>query len=443
MYGIWSIKSKSKNTTLLRNTPTTPRACNTCRTKKIKCSGQLSGCARCEDLSLKCVYTVQKEHTRRRRGQSISHSSALQQAAQSSKSDQLPRHPEVLSPPTSLGDTAFKEDAAPSDSINTTEIPSPALDNAEARPASFNDDDARATEVFPAIESSDTYPDTDKKDMNETPLPRNSCDFTSTSQLELSNPPLDFDEFFLLSPAASELDFPTPCSNTTAAPAYDYRSLIETGLFSPPAEYEQALYQPPALDSCFPPIAGELGIENLKNLKNAADPKACACLKTAILLINELESRTAFSEILEPRDLGSALVEHKEAVRHGESLVQCGACSDLSENRIMQGLLVDRLVLFCEKIVMAYLTAVNCQPPSWQKGVFLGDFKVDTGMEWDLLFGSLVALQLQSLASLIERIKGTEGSSLGRKLTNSKTKIQHLRQLLALRLPSGILSDVN
>ncbi|RYC55566.1 hypothetical protein CHU98_g10635, partial [Xylaria longipes] len=385
---------------------------------QIKCSGQLSGCARCEDLALKCKYSVQKEHTRgRRMVRSISHSGPKQMAmAQQSSGEQSPRGIQVQSPSTPLSDTSQEETILPGN-ISTGGISSPGLNGVENSSVSFNNDGSEVMEVHHTIKSSDAYCYRDNVHLENGKVfsPINGYCFTPASQISLSNQSVDFDELFLLSPAISELEFTTQGSDIS--PACGRSSLthgshdsqaewhLESGLFARAEGVEQTSYHPPVLVTQFSTQTTQVGIKTSENTTQ----KDCTCLKSVIFLINELESRTAPGKTLDTHNLGSCLDEHKKAVRQGEAFIQCEACSTLSENMIMQGLLVDRLLVFCEKIVVAYLTAVNHRLSFGQKDLFFGDFKIDDDTEWDLLFGGLIAVQLQSLTLLVERIRGAEG----------------------------------
>ncbi|KAI1132464.1 hypothetical protein F5Y10DRAFT_261174 [Nemania abortiva] len=348
------------------------------------------------------------------------------------------------SPSSSLGHLSKEEIILPG-SISINGAPFSGLDS--DRPSvSFSDHGSRVTNLDHTAEVSDNYSyrgGTYFED--EAHLRGDDCCFIPTSQLDSSLQSVELHSF-PLSPPISEPKISTQGSNT--APTRDYSSLTqgleghqpewwpESGSFLSKEESEQASNLPSVLNTLFPIQVTQRGTETSKEPGH----KNCTCLKSVIFLINELESWTGSSKTLNAHDLCSSLAEHKRAVRKGEALIQCGECSTLSENMIMLGLLVDRLLVLCEKIVVSYLTTVNGQLSLEHKDLCFGEFEVDTDMEWVLLFGGLVALQIKSLTLLIEGISRVEGS-LRSKLETSKLKIQHLRQLLGLRLPSGVMND--
>ncbi|KAI0191323.1 hypothetical protein F4808DRAFT_476352 [Astrocystis sublimbata] len=187
-----------------------------------------------------------------------------------------------------------------------------------------------------------------------------------------------------------------------------------------------------------------IGVPNMSNsdLPNSfgskdMNQKDCPCLDTVLILTKNLEPEINPNKVLAKHELGAALDRHKRAVRHGESLVRCRTCSKLPRSRSVLELLVDRLLLFCEKIIVSYLTGDACQG---ERNSVLEGFNIDANMEVDLLLGSLTALQLQSLMSFFEQVKGVEGL-VGPEVDASESRMQTMRQLLELRWPNRVLKD--
>ncbi|KAI0099748.1 hypothetical protein GGR51DRAFT_564789 [Nemania sp. FL0031] len=361
-------------------------------------------------------------------------------------SEQCPQGSQTHSSLASLSDPS-KEEAILPESISTNEVPFPSLSNAQSSVTSFNDLGSGVTNVHhtPGVSNNVSYRGNTYFE-DETQLLDDICSMVPTSQPDCSIPYVGLHDSFLLSPPISEpkiltqgSNTPQTCDYSTPAQGLDGnqpKCWSETSDFSSMEGVEQILNQPPFLNTHSPIQVAQIGIETSKE----ADHKNCTCLKSVIFLINELEPWTGSSKTLNALELCSSLAEHKRAVRKGEGLVQCEECSTLPENMIMLGLLVDRLLVFCEKIILSYITTINGQLSLKHKDLFFGEFEVDTDTEWALLLGGLIALQIKSLALLIE---GTSrvGGSLGSKLETSKLKIQHLRQLLGLRLPSGVMND--
>lgn len=170
---------------------------------------------------------------------------------------------------------------------------------------------------------------------------------------------------------------------------------------------------------------------------------ACRCLQCVVFLMEELESRLSAAPAEGLDSLDSALASNKEAVRYGESMLACLLCSARRENMTILTFLTDRLVVLCERIVATYteLRSALVQQAQgrrnvlrpWEgisndmgyRKVFLGDYEIDSPVEWDILLRDLIRLQLSALSSLVGGvIKHTQW----KKLVTTKEKINGLLQ---------------
>jgi hypothetical protein len=309
-------------------------------------------------------------------------------------------------------------------------------------------DDSTATNYQMSLPLPDSNPHQDTMSIeNGSGTDIQNRSYRERHQGDPSSQPSDVDEWFLLSPSITQLTIPQldpstspECSlHTIQGDLFDNqadksrkkRTLAET------EEHEKTLQsvgQPFIISQHN--TTGNL--PTVSTFKNSSTPD-CACLKSVIFLIAELESKTNLEEGLNVGDLDSALDNHKEAIRYGEALRQCERCSIRSENMVLLGLLADRLIVVCEKIITTYLIANECLRPFGSKHLSFGDFKVDAKVEWSLLFGGLITLQLRSLMMLVENIGRKEGSSSA-KLAARKLKIQYLHQQLVPYWPYKVFT---
>jgi hypothetical protein len=125
-------------------------------------------------------------------------------------------------------------------------------------------------------------------------------------------------------------------------------------------------------------------------------------------LIDELESLLDDDSVPEVDNVDVALNTHKEAARYGEAMLACQQCAARVENMTLVSVLAERLVRVCEGMVSAYLNGMKTPSSenSSKQVVCFGEYELDSPIEWDLLFGNAVILQLRTLHSLVDRIGG-------------------------------------
>ena len=261
-----------------------------------------------------------------------------------------------------------------------------------------------------------------------------------------SNQPGTIQSFPFTRPPTSLTE--SPAQESSIGSLFGSHSLVnfDVGQIEQYIEGDKALHEGTIINDA-PPHLSILELPELSNedFLSSFDTRniirrGCLCLEAVISLTNDLEPETDPNKVLAKHELDTALDRHKKAVRQGEALVQCLTCSKLPRNRITVELLVDRLLLFCEKIIVSYLTGGGSEALLKKGNFVLGDFKVDGNVEYDLLLGSLIALQLQSLMSLVEQVEGAEGPFVSR-VKAAKSRMQAMRQLLELRWPNRILAD--
>ena len=212
-----------------------------------------------------------------------------------------------------------------------------------------------------------------------------------------------------------------------------------------PVYRDKGLYSLPKLPLT-PTTPVVQAVQDPKNINSSHDPGAlCRCLQTIISLIENLEHN---SNSIESSTLDSVLAFYKETVTQCKPLLHCGACTARSEHLLLFGLICEKLVDFCERIVNEYLRRprgrsdlliennsgeASVSMPRRQK-LSIGRYEVDLPIELDFLFKGLTALQLKALEELLTEFRKIISLSLHgaevSKIFNSERKLERLAKRL-------------
>ena len=147
----------------------------------------------------------------------------------------------------------------------------------------------------------------------------------------------------------------------------------------------------------------------------------CKCLQEIGTLLGDLEHHRSRPTIT---SLDSILSYHKSALARLSVLISCQRCRASSESLILLSVVCEKLTTLCENIFSQRLHDPPLSPKSGlsvetgemsevvasgtlgtAKKAFLGEYKVTSASEWQLLMKSLFSLQLSRLCYLLNQIK--------------------------------------
>jgi hypothetical protein len=132
-------------------------------------------------------------------------------------------------------------------------------------------------------------------------------------------------------------------------------------------------------------------------------------LETKINLVNSAE-------------LDAILAGQKEALGHSGLVLNCASCIARPEYMLFLGLISEKVATLCELIVTKYTTEIQRHSEhersffsdngallkktfNGRKTVFLGDYKIESPVEWDCLIRVLIALQLRSFGTFLTEMR--------------------------------------
>ncbi|KAK4210065.1 hypothetical protein QBC37DRAFT_449066 [Rhypophila decipiens] len=404
----------------------------------VRCTGELSGCERCEALDLQCTYSSEK--AKRQRNPHSSDEGRVFESRRQRQSCPWLRLPEATekpaaaapvaanvtplsdhanhdffhTPTTADGDGAFAADIEP---CSTTSIfpgltPPPdgviALDHYQ--PGSGSESATSTGSTYVTVSS--TQPPSHSGMMTDTDVV-----FWGDNRLSAAD---HLAAVSILSTGSSETHLNTVCQGQHSS---------EDGS---PGKFQQSQAQSAANRQVQPDQMREPG----EFPTRAPDQMGCKCIKSVVYLINELETtlrndsshespgmdNNSFLQLQQnSHGFDSALGLHKDAIRYGESMRQCRHCVSRTENRMLLLLLANRLIALCSHMASVYRNLVG-QPaiPGSSVGVsvgieqyfadlviVVGEYEVDSMTEMGAVLRELLAFQLRSLYHFVTPLSNT------------------------------------
>ncbi|KAI0109100.1 hypothetical protein GGR51DRAFT_512749 [Nemania sp. FL0031] len=403
MLQTWRLNSKEQNVAYQRlafdpetSRPIVQQACNSCRVKKLRCSGEKTGCSRCRTLSRECVYA---QHATRGSGRARKKStSKINDTRQSSISTNPPSAPP---PPTVKNEI---EPVPPS----ASSVPIHDVANPEEHAVPVSDPGTMISldaNMMPCeqLEYSlmQNMPMMDLPDLGTC---QNGDGWVFSLPDFMQDSRLSFVEL-------SEEGVPLPLSSRPGAElgmhSYDETPLTPaTGNPAPGLIITDIQTTPLSLTPDTAP--GQHGLDNC-HWVHSPIPESCRCLQRVVFLLEEIDSEADDTDV---KDLGSWLSRHKEALRCSEALLMCPCCQAKPENMTILTFLTDRLIAMCDEIISAYLLTLagntNLNLSGSKDGawlVWVGNLEIDSLHEWSALVSTMIAMQLRGLDTLMAKFK--------------------------------------
>ncbi|KAL2262572.1 hypothetical protein VTK26DRAFT_902 [Humicola hyalothermophila] len=437
MLGTWRLDTKNEHSTFMRQAidpvtarPVVQQACNSCRVKKLRCSGEKTGCTRCKTSSRPCVYA--QPPGKGGSGRKKRTKSEAKEAKQDSGSATEQTKWALPSPmPTAV------TEAQSAATLTTTE-PMAGLSCGPASgllepvdfgmglgdqmqdiggPFDVSDGFAKMREAGPGspssieqwlVSSPSAFDAMADPDFGMFPWPNEVADPSAFSVMTSPTLPV------MMTPPLS-----TPALSTS--PAVDGFHSSPSGGLSPSSSSGKRRPKKPKAGRSLPP-----GLTTSSSAAMITPQDVCQCLQHVVFYIDELDSIQG----VPAAQLDAGLASHREAVRHGETMIACGYCASRPENMSILTFLTERLANLCERIVGGYFELTSSptsssssastsasaagsdrrlHPAAGSSGVFFGDYEVDSASEWELLVRNLIVLQLRQLSALVARVKEVSG----------------------------------
>ncbi|KAL2180320.1 uncharacterized protein P884DRAFT_237025 [Thermothelomyces heterothallicus CBS 202.75] len=252
------------------------RACDECRGRKLACSKEIDGCARCKREGIKCVYSPQKRMGRPRKHRPV----------------------EVAAPPT----TAAKTTEAPPESVQPFVVPDFQFDGAIGMDLdlSFLDMSNKDMNFLEIVDPNTQFPP---------PPAQNSLDSGTDSfvkQAETARPP---GVFWPMSGNLGDINFDEPPPGPTPQPAPEITAEEVAQMLSGDLERLPSL-SPPSATS---PSTHASPSEPDRDI-------SCSCLSSLYLALDSLRTL--------PKDVPAAMRVARTAAKAAHDTVLCPVCGD-------------------------------------------------------------------------------------------------------------------
>ncbi|KAI8959185.1 hypothetical protein F5Y11DRAFT_333921 [Daldinia sp. FL1419] len=371
MFGIWHSRSKRNNSTHIRDTLGHRKACDNCRVRKVKCTGEMSGCLRCRSINIGCTYASSRgnrqwgEYDRRRRD------SKTNKSLSSNIDKEVEPHPLEIS----------KSHDGPE---NTQSLPesnlSPILESLEPPTVHIPDNELYyAPQLEQCLQCSS--------------FTIESLILEQSSQLE--NDEMTSQPMPILGQAGHEIVcedlFPFTID-------FEYQNTDHPGGLDAIGASQNITHSPPQ-------IHVQLQTQVRTKTLGYSDQKACGCIQQIKLLLDKLgvslRNNADDSKLFcKTYDLGTALGLHKEAIRHGGIMYQCSRCSSDPEKFILLLSLGNQLEAQCSQMVAAFRNILQPHIPL-PFTIAIGGYGVDTAAEGESVLHPLLTFHLNSLCSFV------------------------------------------
>ncbi|KAI0536898.1 hypothetical protein GGR58DRAFT_514210 [Xylaria digitata] len=389
-----------------------PQACDHCRAKKVKCTGDKDGCSRCKSFSRVCRYAPVSTKQGQARIKAVPSEETSPPAL-----SRTARPP--CEPPTGTdidGSTTLLE--------QFPALPKSPPETNASRPywggsdQTMNDYDGASRGTGNSPQSVDEL---DAVNSNPITFSPSGIFYLNTSL----DPGALFDQ-----PDALENDALYGFNTLTTTPSQSFQTQIQ---FQGQArQFDSSEY---ASQSGSP--GGEFDSQalNMSLLKKLHS--SCACLNRMALLMDEIE---LLGEI-DIDNLDAVLAIHKGALRHGRDMTACSFCTGHIEHMIILTFLTDKMASLCRQAsnkisrLPASFSGLTNSPLLLHedRGLVLGSYAIDSLEEYQALLRGLLHLHLRELLLFLEHLK-----HVAQRL-KSETMIRHLTGMaLSLEVLAGL-----
>lgn len=399
---------------------------------QLRCSGQKTGCFRCQTLSQECVYAQNGTRGSAR---------ARKSKESSSKGDSSSRRPSATPSLISSASTPKNDAKTKSPRQETfTSAPNVQMSELQWTPAKPGNDQGKQDLVQADMMAFEPH---DYLRMQGMPS-------TETSNIESYQ---NSDPWFLSwQDTVQEGHFPpakAPWENTMLPLSIPTFGGWEPGVHG----YDETPITPttrnPILESIIPDIQmspfsmppqlriGQHGQED-RNWLQYQTREPCQCLQRVVFLLEELDSEALGANL---KELGPWLSRHKEALRCSEALLTCSLCQTKPEHMTILTFLTDRLIAMCGNVVSAYMKTLDggashhvmgCKDAAWL--VLVGNFEIDSLHEWSALVRTMLIMQLRDLDAFMIKFKDLSraigGDGVRRKADSTQSRISTLLEKL-------------
>lgn len=169
----------------------------------------------------------------------------------------------------------------------------------------------------------------------------------------------------------------------------------------------------------------------------------CGCLAAVTFAVERLEASCHAGQRAE---LDSIIAFQKEAIKRCRAQLECSSCISKREALVLLVFMLEKIVAACGRMVGLYRVE-NVQPhlpsssslpvsspdlglapapmadcpislPDWRE-LFLGDYEINSPMEWEHLVRVLIFLQLRAVMELLADVQSMKSAVLGKTLTAS------------------------
>ena len=362
---------------------------------QVRCTGQLSGCERCEALDVQCTYFTEKG--KRQRNLSDDEENSRHQHSRRQRRSWL-------------------SDDTGKPANHATPLSDANFYNESEDDGTFTADSEQWSSIFPGL-TPDGAPTLNSNSTSAT----SGSAYVSTQST--SHGGTGTDVVFWNGNELPSTDLAAESNPPASETHHTIRQRQHHNRHDFPAEV-----QPHAQTHGQFRSQGET--QALAHIREPEEPARgpCKCMKSILYLINELEMTlsndsyvNAMSEIdngvlLHKRQgLDSTLGLHKDAIRYGESMRQCQQCIDRAENRMLLLLLANRLIALCAHMVSDYRSltqATSCKSGAhaWELAIVIsmGEYEVESRAESSAVLRELLAFQLRSLHTFVTPLSSAD-----------------------------------
>lgn len=140
----------------------------------------------------------------------------------------------------------------------------------------------------------------------------------------------------------------------------------------------------------------------------------CQCSRELMLLMDDLDSK---SEAAHAQKLDALLAYQRRAFRTCAKLLDCSFCNSAPDYMMLLAVVCRKLILHMEAILDAFMAQEKHNSSGsgerlipWR--ILLGEYPVETELEWMTIMASMIAIQLNAALKVLERLKCTAQNTL-------------------------------
>ncbi|KAK4220791.1 hypothetical protein QBC38DRAFT_493430 [Podospora fimiseda] len=444
------VENRDLSSAFSRNSRDRPHvSCEFCRARKVRCSGEHTGCNRCKAVGAECRYPPREPRRKAAQGDGKMRRQSSSQGPGSGDDKPSSKNANLQKPQQQRDRTPAKEQENPS-SANSPQI----FDWEQMMESQYSYqnpiDGSFENNLAPSCSQNQSVKDgldqwLDMNQILDTSLPSSSrvadnLDFFDPTMIDpcMVNDNMEyasqFGSFKTFDPPSSDCNSPGPDQGT--------KDLLMSGMSGALYPFTQLSEPAPSESSgCTSTSSGNrsrhstVGTSPSYTSNPSSRGPSCSCLQLAACLVEDLSAKAAASD---RADIDVLLGDFRSGLAQCSAIINCERCVTARENNMLLAMAAKYMSTICECVAVCYAEMRRTQQGSSSSNpdeIRFSTYLIENNRERIQVLGCLVNVQINEFAQMVARLKSRPGVRRGHLmlLTEAGNKVNTLQAILRFR----------